>query len=75
MNLKRALEWSKNIEKLIKVWSTIIDHILQPFSKNYKFISLFIISALMIVYKDPSPLLLEVIQLGISLFKSKQSIK
>ena len=75
MNLKRALEWSKNIEKLIKVWSAIIDHILQPFSKNYKDISLIFISVLMIFYKDSSTLLLEAIELGISLFKSKQSIK
>jgi hypothetical protein len=75
MNLKQALEWSKKIEKLIKVWSAIIDHILQPFSKNYKVISLIFISALMIFYKDSSTLLLEVVELGISLFKSKQSLK
>jgi uncharacterized protein YhhL (DUF1145 family) len=74
MNLKRALEWSKNIEKLIKVWSTIIDHMLQPFSKNYK-IFLLIILALMVFYKDSSALLLGVLELVLSLFQSKKTIK
>jgi uncharacterized protein YhhL (DUF1145 family) len=74
MNLKRALEWSKNIEKLIKVWSTIIDHMLQPFTKNYK-IFLLIILALMVFYKDSSALLLGVLELVLSLFQSKKTIK